>query len=56
MIHLQQPSAVPELLGRTYRILVEFSDLLPEKKRTNNLLLRAQMLLESNFETRLTLP
>ena len=56
LIHLQQPSAVPELLGRTYRILVEFSDLLPEKKRTNNLLLRAQMLLESNFETRLTLP
>ena len=55
LIHLQAPSTVPELLGRTYRVLVEFSDLLPEKKRSNNLLLRAQMLLETNFETRLTL-
>ncbi len=55
LIHAQQESDIPELIGKTYRFLTELSFLLPEKKRPDNLLLNAQMLLESDFETRLTL-
>jgi transcriptional regulator, araC family len=46
---------IPVLLGMTYRFLAELSYLLPDKKRPDNLLQQAQMLLESDFGTKLTL-
>lgn len=55
LLNSRKESVIPELLGRTYRFLTELSLLLPEKKRSDNLLLHARMILESNFDTRMTL-
>ncbi len=55
LLHSHSETVIPELLGRTYGFLTELSLLLPEKKGADNLLLHARMILESNFDTRMTL-
>ncbi len=55
LLQKQKEPDIPVLLGLTYRFLAELSFLLPDKKRPDNLLQQAQMLLESDFGTRITL-
>lgn len=54
-LHDWTPELIPALIGRTCGFLARLSQLVPGRRHRDNLLLRAQMLLESDFETKFTL-
>lgn len=55
LLHEKDPARTPELVGLSYAFLTELSLARPVKRLSNSLFLDAQMLLESEFERKLSL-
>ncbi len=56
LLQRQDMTQLPLLLGKTHQMLTALSILLRKEKETPELLVKAQMLLESAMEARMTLP